>query len=61
MAFEVSKEFDAALLRLFLDAKRPGAIGAGTLYFSLHRLEVPIVLVVRVGQLADSLGASPVE
>ncbi len=61
MSLELTHELDAALFYLFFDAEGLRAISAGTLDLVLYRFEVFVVLVVRVGELSDPLGAGPVE
>src|SRR5215204_7318163 len=53
---EFPHEFDAALLHLFLDTEGPRAIGTSALDLILHRLEMLVVLVLRIGEFADPLG-----
>src|ERR671912_727499 len=61
MPLELTHEFDAALLHLFLDTEGPRAVGTGALNLILHRLEMLVVRVLRIGEFANPPGPRPVE
>jgi hypothetical protein len=61
MPLELTHELDAALLHLFLDTEGPRAVGTGALDIILHRLEMLVVLVLRIGEFANPPGPRRVE